>query len=56
MLLQIYSNFRGVSGGGALAGVAIVFVVIWRLNVWGAAMLDRQLQDATALQQKLAER
>ena len=53
MLLQIFSNSRGVSGLGALAGLAVVFGVIWRLNAWGAEILDRQLHDATALQQKL---
>jgi hypothetical protein len=55
MSLQIFSNSRGVSGLGALAGIAIVFAIIWRLNIWGASWLDRQLQDATALQQKLRE-
>jgi hypothetical protein len=55
MLIQIFSNSRGVSGLWAVAGVAVVFAIVWRLNLWGAALLDRQLQAATALQEKFQE-
>ena len=44
------------SGGGALIGIPIiigVFVLIWRLNVWAASWLDRQLHNVDALEGQL---
>jgi len=44
------------SGGGALIGIPIiigVFALIWRLNVWGARWLDRQLHSVDALEGQL---
>jgi len=52
MLLTIASKWTE-SNGAATAGVLVVslmFALVWKLNLWAATHLDKQLDDVTALE------
>lgn len=52
MLLTIASKWTE-SNGAATAGVLVVslmFALVWKLNLWAAMHLDKQLDDVTALE------
>jgi hypothetical protein len=52
MLLTMTSKWTDSSGaaiGGTLV-VSLLFVLIWKLNLWAAGLLDKQLDEVTALE------